>query len=106
MNDTNRLIRYFPNADLRNGHFGLAKMAKANNIDVTELESEFVIFTNRSRTGLKMFAPGNIVAYLKTVSGQKIDLNLIRGLPKYFNGTEIKYNDALKKKIERDLKLI
>ncbi len=102
----NRLIRYFADTDLRQGHPKLAAIAKANKIDVNMLTHEFLVFTNKARTGLKLYAPGNVIAYLKMpyLDGkrQKINLNVIKDLPNFFNGTSLNYEGALKKKLEKD----
>lgn len=99
----NRLIRYFPDTDLRYGHKGLSMLALANKIDTTCLVDEYVVFTNKKKTDLKMCAPGNVVAHLKMPKGQYINLNVIADLPKYFDGKKINYEAALKKQIEKAL---
>lgn len=99
-----KIVRYFPDTDLRAGHDMLADKAIRNKINVKALgRGEFVVFVNRAKTALKMFAgSANLVAYLRLEKG-KLDLRTISLIPEYFDGSEIKYDLALKKVIEKDL---
>jgi hypothetical protein len=96
------ILRCFLNVDLRNGHDGLAEIAKQNDIKATEIESgSYIVFINTQRTKLKMFAAGNVIAYLKMPQGDKINMNVIRELPTVFNGKSINYDKALKSAVEK-----
>lgn len=98
-----RIIRYFPDVHLGKGHRGLTALAALKKIKIEDLgPGEFVIFVNRSQTGLKLFAPGNCIAYLKMPGSQKIDTRIISMIPRFFNGSKINYDGALKEKIEKD----
>jgi len=99
-----KIIRYFPGADLRCQHNGLAKMAKTRGINVHKLRpGEYVIFTNNAKDKLKMFTTGNTVAYLKMPDGQRLNLNVIAKIPKFFTGGTINYTGALKSQIQTEL---
>ena len=100
----NRVIRYFPDTDLRAGHDMLLSIAKEHKLSLKDLEpGEFVIFVNRRKDALKMFAGStNLIAYLRLPSG-RLDMRTIQMIPQFFNGGEIKYDQALKKVIERSL---
>ncbi len=99
-----KIIRYFPGADLRCQHAGLAKMAKARGINVHKLKpGEYVIFTNNAKDKLKMFTTGNTVAYLKMPDGQRLNLNVIAKIPKFFTGGVINYTGANKEQIQKEL---
>lgn len=97
-----RIIRYFPDTDLRSGHDGLAKIAREKKIDVRSLGAgEYLVFTNSAKNKVKVFTGGNVIAYLK--SKTKIDMRTIALIPKYFNGGEIRYDQALEKVLRKDL---
>ncbi len=101
-----RIIRFFPNTDLRCGHDGLAKIAKEQKVSVTKLEKgEYVLFVNKSLTAAKLFVPGNIIAYLRMPGNQKIDPRTIALIPKFFNGSKISYDDALSEVLKKEFKL-
>lgn len=92
---TNRVLRFFPNSDLRCSHDGLRKIAKKFKIEPYELEQgEFLVFANTKQNRIKVYAPGNIVAYLK--HDQRIDLDMIRLIPSYFNGQAFDFEGAEK----------
>jgi len=104
---TGKIVRYFPNSDLRGQHKGLAEIAKANRIDVNKLApGEYLIFVNNARDKLKMYAAGNVIAYLRMPQGRRIDLRVIQYLPRFFTGGKINYTAALTKSIDRSLKAL
>lgn len=99
-----RLIRYFANTNLGNGHKGLSEIALKEDVDVNNLtRGEYVIFTNTRKNAVKMFAPGGVIAHFKVPGGARLDLRTIASLPKFFNGSEIRYSEALKHTIEKSL---
>lgn len=98
----NRIIRYFPDTNLKCGHVGLAMIAGEHDINVDTLnEGEFIIFVNVAQTALKLYTSGNLVSHLKMPDGARLNLEVIRLIPKHFNGTSIKYDAALKESLER-----
>ncbi len=100
----NKIIRYFPDTDLRNAHAGLALIAKKYKVDVEDLTpGEFVVFINTKHTVLKMYASSGVIAHLKMKQGHKINPKTIAMIPRYFNGSTIKYDDALREVIETDI---
>lgn len=99
-----KIIRYFANTFMGNGHNGLSAIAKKEGLDLSNLhKGEFVIFVNSKNTALKMFAPGNVVAHLKMPGNGRLDLRTIALIPKFFNGTEIKYDKALEMLLRKEL---
>lgn len=101
---TNKLMRYFSDVDFRNNHDGLRTIALKAGIDVSKLNcGEYLIFVNRNRTALKMFAPNNTVAHLKMPGNAKLNLKCIELLPTFFNGHSLDYTSALRKVILEDL---
>lgn len=99
--NSTKIIRFLQNTDLRCMHEGLAKVAKDEGVDVTDLNpGEFVVFANSRMTGIKVYAPGNVIAYLKSPDNHRIEIRAIQYLPRFFNGTEFNYSGALKKFFE------
>lgn len=98
-----KIIRYFPDTNISNSHKGLSSIAEKVGIDTTQLGAgEYLIFVNRAQNAVKMFAQGNVLAYLR-VKG-KLDLRTIAKLPTYFDGGEIRYQTALREVLEEDFK--
>lgn len=102
---TLRIVRFFRDSDLRCGHEGLRKLAKENGIDPWDLApGEFLAFTNSRQNKLKIFAPGNIICYVKSPDDRRIDLDIIRLIPRFFNGTEFSYDSAVKEMLRTKMK--
>lgn len=101
-----RVVRFFPETDLRNGHEGLGQIAKKQNVKVSTLgKGEYVLFTNKRLTGCKLFAPGNIVAYLKMPDNTRIDPRTIALIPRFFDGSKINYDAALTEVLKKEFKI-
>lgn len=99
-----KIIRFFPETDMRNGHDGLAEIAKKNNVNVSQLKiGEYVIFTNKKKTAIKMYAPNHIIVHQRLPGGARLDTRVISLIPKYFNGTKINLEGALKEVITKAL---
>lgn len=98
------ILRVFLNVDMRNGHDGLSKTAKENGIKTSDIEAgSYVIFINASSNKLKMYAAGEVIAYLRLPAGRKINMDVIRELPRVFDGRRINYQEALKTAVEAAL---
>lgn len=99
----NKIIRFFPEVDMRNGHDGLRKLARKEGVNVDALGAgEYVIFLNRSKRMVKMFASGNIIAFLKMADNKKLDPRTIALIPRYFNGSKINYDAALEAVLNKE----
>ena len=99
-----RIIRFFPNTDMRNGHPGLRQIALKQQIDVSKLSAgEYVLFMNSRRTAVKMFVPGNVIAHLKMPNDSRIDPRVIAHIPRFFNGKKIDYDQALEEMLRVEL---
>jgi len=97
----NKLIRYFHSVDLRNSHNGLSFIAKKHGIDTRKLgQGEFIAFTNRAQTKIKLYAGGDVIAYLRVSKG-RIDPRVIQNLPKHFNGGSINYDLAIEDTLKK-----
>lgn len=100
-----KLVRFFPETNLGNGHDGLAKLAMKHDVDVKNLSSgEYVVFLNKKRTAFKMYAPNFIVVHQRLPQGAHVDLRVIERLPLHFNGTKLNYTEALKETVLKTLK--
>lgn len=96
------LIRYFADVDMRNGHSGLRKLAKSEGLDLRlMISNEYVIFVNKKRNMLKMFASYNVIAHLKLDNGT-IDPRVIAHIPTCFQGNQINYPLAVKKMLTKE----
>lgn len=100
-----RVIQIFFKADLRCQHDGLAQIAKLKGVDVTKIKpGEFVVFVNAAKNRLKLFAANGVVAAWRARAGQEINMLAIAEIPAAFAATgELKYSDALKAAIEKQL---
>jgi len=100
----NQVVRFFPNTDLRCGHKGLGILAKKHRINAEDLrQGEYLIFLNRAKDKLKMYASGNIVAYLKMPRRQPVTMEIISNIPNHFNGVSIKKLTLFKKQVQGKL---
>lgn len=98
----NRLVKFFPDSDLRAGHDGLARKASNAGISVSNLQKgEMLAFVNTRKNKLKIFASGGVMAYYRARLGEKIDPRIIQHLPDCFNGAEINYDKAMTKVLEK-----
>lgn len=93
----NRLVRYFPESDLRMGYEGLKKLAKKEGLDLQNLGAgEFAAFVNRDRTKVKLCTGADVLAYMRMPRGAKLDPRTIQLLPRFFNGQKINYDAAIR----------
>jgi hypothetical protein len=93
----NKLVRYVPDADLRQGYTGLNKKVPMSKLK----QGEFVAFVNRARNKIKLCTQNDLVAYLRMPRGTKIDPRVIQYLPTAFNGTEIDYDKAMEASLRK-----
>lgn len=97
----NKIVRFFPEVDMRNGHDGLRALARKEGVNVDSLGAgEYALFLNRSQRMVKMFASGNVIAFLK--HSKKLDPRTIALIPRYFNGAKINYNAALEAVLKKE----
>lgn len=93
----NRLIRFVPDADLRQGYDGLNKQVPLLNLG----KGEFVAFVNRKKDKVKLCTGSDMVAYLRLPNGAKVDPRVIQYLPEFFNGSTIEYDKAIEKMLRK-----
>lgn len=100
--ENNRVLQIFLNADLRCSHDGLREIAKKGGLDVKDLQpGQYIVFLNCAKNRLKLYAAGNVVAYMKQPDGGRIDIRMIAELPRAFNGTSINYETAIKEALAK-----
>jgi len=98
----NKIIRYFPDSDLRCGHEGLEFIAKKSGVETRDMKlGEFIVFMNSKMDKMKIFTAGNLIVYQKSFNGSRIDPRIISLIPKYFRGTELDYTAAVGEVLER-----
>ena len=101
----NKILRVVFDTDLRCGHTGLTTLAKNLRLNPMNLAvGEFIVFINRKKCALKLFAAGNTVAHFKMPGSQQMNMAAIGLIPRFFNGKELKYDDALAEVIKRRIR--
>lgn len=96
----NKLVRYFPNSDLRMGYDGLYLKAKKQGLDLSNLpQGHFVAFVNTGMNKVKLCTQNDVLAYLRRT--HKIDPRVIQHLPEYFNGQTLDYDKATEKMLRK-----
>lgn len=86
------VCKVFDDVDLRCGHKGLGLIARKHNLSPENLgPGLFLLFINRGGTAVKLLANGNVMVYLKSATGEKIDMKVIEMLPRFFNGTDFDF---------------
>lgn len=103
-----RVVQCFFDVNMQNGHDGLQLIAKKGGVDVRLLgQGEFVVFINRDRNRIKLYATNNTTAYYKRPRGASpLSLESIPNIVKAFGQSgKIDYDRALKQTIEKKLGL-
>lgn len=101
----NRIVRYFPRADLRSGHSGLAKLAAKNGVDLNNIAvGEFLLFVNRAQTSFKLLTAGKVLVYYRDT--RRLNPATFAIIPKYFNGSAVNYDGALYEALRKDFKVV
>jgi hypothetical protein len=92
-----KIVRCFFDTHMGLAHDGLKEVAKRHQLNLDKLaEGEFVVFINTSKDRLKVFASQNTFAYWRAQKGVKLDLRVIREIPRIFTGSAIgEYDKAL-----------
>lgn len=100
-----KIVRYFKDTDLRQGHQGLAKIARAEDIDTRFLgQGEYLLFVNRAQTAFKMLAHEKILVHYRNGT-QRLHPGTFALLPRYFDGRQINYDAALSEALRRDFRI-
>lgn len=95
-----KLAHIFLDIDMRLGHTGLKEYLKKKKIKIRE--GDFIVFLNQPRTIIKCFCNSlDAILHVKN-NDKRIDLGVIKYLPKYCNGPELNLKGAIEENI-RDL---
>jgi hypothetical protein len=102
---TNRMLDIIFNTDLRCGHTGLTLLAKNLKVKPDNLRAgEYIVFVNRKKSALKIFASGNVVAHFKMPGEQQMNVKVFSLIPRFFNGKELNYSGALSEVIRKEIR--
>lgn len=98
-----RITRVFLNVDIRNGHIGLAQLAKEHRIDVNKLDNgEIVVFINTKRNKMKVYASNQVLAYVSRDT--RISLDAVKFIPLAFGARgRFDYDEALRLSVNEAL---
>jgi hypothetical protein len=96
--------RCFLNVNMGNRHDGLHAIAVKAGVKPAEMsEGSYLVFVNRARDKIAMLVgPQDVqksaqtMAYVRLEPGRKVDMRVIREIPRVFDGKAINYDQALK----------
>ncbi len=89
-----RLAHIFTNIDMRMGHQGLKELLASKRIKMQE--GDFIVFINTARTMIKAFASNlDAILFVKNGNNRRLDLGVIKHLPKYCNGPSLNLQGAV-----------
>lgn len=101
--NTPRLLRVILNADLRNGHEGLAEVAKDHKLSISKLmPGEFILFLNTDRTKAKLYGAEGVLSYVRSPSG-RLNMQVLSRFSHAFLAGKIGYDDGLKTVLREQL---
>lgn len=101
----NKILQIFFNTDLRCAHDGLAILAKKEKLNVDKLRvGQFLVFMNTKQSQLKIYAAGRTIAHFKMPNHRRMNLKVLQMIPRFFNGKELKYDEALSEIIKAEIK--
>lgn len=106
-----RVIQYYSNVSMSNGHDGLTQLVMDSQKNVradnrlypSQLEpGQYLVFTNKARDKMKVLAANNVLAYVRLPKGERIDLRTIQYIPHAFTARgSVNYDEALKRVVEQ-----
>lgn len=96
------ILKVFEDSDLRCGHIGLSKIARKSGVTIERLRAgEFCLFINGNGSRVKLLTQGGVLVYLRSENKEQIDMEIIRALPRMFNGSDFDFKSAAKLKLAR-----
>lgn len=97
----NRVMHFFGNVSMTNGHDGLAELA-ASKVDVDELKpGEFVAFINKSFSAMKLMSANGILVHWRKSSHKQLYETVVDTLPRFMQGEDIGYTREVSAAIAR-----
>lgn len=105
MSSGSKLLMIFDNVNMGRSHDGLTEIAKRWKVDPHQLQAgELLLFINRARDKIKVFAPNNVIAYYRAPKGTRVDMQALQYIPRAFTKSgKIDYDEALKKVLQEKL---
>lgn len=97
----NRVIHFFGNVSMTNGHDGLAEIAHGK-VDIDSLKpGEFVAFINKSFTAMKLLTGCGVLLHWRQPSHRTLYKVVVDTLPHFLSGEDIGYSREVQQAIAR-----
>lgn len=100
----------FLNVSMGNRHHGLQEIARRSGINLSSLTPDsYLVFVNSARDKIAMLVGPQTqktlqtMAYVRLERGRKVDLRIIKEIPRCFQGRSLNYDEALKLAIDKAL---
>lgn len=101
---SNRPIKAIFEVNLGKGHDGLTLIAKDLGVKTENLaRGEFVLFLNKAKTAVKIFAANNVVAYYKDPNRRPMTMEDLTSIPNCFNGVSFDFNAKLERLLNNEI---
>lgn len=95
-----KIARIVLDFDMRCNFEGIRETLKKQKIDLDTISDDFVvILMNKANTAFKILVDNSYIVYFKN-NGRKIPLEAIQYLPEKFGGSEMQYNNAVRKTLQ------
>jgi hypothetical protein len=97
---SNRVIHFFGDVSMSNGHAGLASIASKGRVNINILKpGEFVAFINKRFTGLKLYGMHGVIVHWRADSGALLYQGIISTLPRFLSGADIGFSREIARAI-------
>lgn len=94
-----KLAHVFFDVDMRLSHQGLKDLLKKKRIVMQE--GDFIVFLNAAKTMIKAFAKNHdAILFVKNGNNRRLDLGIIKYLPKYCNGPTLDLAAAVEENLK------
>lgn len=101
MKTSNKVIHFFGNVMMTNGHKGLAELA-SNKVDVDNLKpGEFACFVNKPFTAMKLLTAEGVLIYWKQPHHRLLYKDVVTTLPHFLKDANIGFSDEVQAAISR-----
>jgi len=96
-----RITRVVFDVSMRFGFPGLREIAKKTGVKLDQ--DSTVVFINTKVNAFKMLHKGEYLVYYRHPERHKIPIDAIRFLPKFFRGTRMEMDEAIKQSLSNKL---
>ncbi len=97
----NRVVHFFGNVSMTNGHEGLAAIA-AEKVDVDNLKpGEFVAFINKSFSAMKLLCAHGVLIHWRQPSHKALYTEVVDTLPRFLSGMDVGFSREVTAAISR-----